>query len=64
LVKEGAVSKQEFDAATEAMSVAQAQVDKAQEDVHETRAALGLPAQPKPGEDLAHVPGDIDHPGS
>jgi membrane fusion protein (multidrug efflux system) len=60
LVKEGAVSKQEFDAATEAMSVAQAQVDKAQEDVHQTRAALGLPAQPKPGEDLAHVPPDID----
>jgi membrane fusion protein, multidrug efflux system len=60
LVKDGAVSKQEFDAATEAMSVAQAQVDKAREDVYETRATLGLPAQPKPGEDLAHVPADID----
>ncbi|HBZ68780.1 MAG TPA: HlyD family secretion protein [Deltaproteobacteria bacterium] len=60
LVGEGAVSKQEFDAATEAMSVAQAQVDKAQEDVYQIRAALGLPAQPKPGEDLAHVPADID----
>ena len=60
LVKEGAVSRQEYDAATEALSVAQAQVDKALEDVHETRAALGLPTQPKPGEDLAHVPADID----
>ncbi len=60
LVKEGAVSKQEFDAAAEAQSVAEADVDKAQDDVYQIRASLGLPAKPANGEDLAEVPADLD----
>jgi membrane fusion protein (multidrug efflux system) len=60
LVKEGAVSKEEFDAATEALSVAQADVDKAQQGVYEIRAALGLPPKPATGNDLAEVPADLD----
>jgi membrane fusion protein (multidrug efflux system) len=60
LVKEGAVSKEEFDAATEAVSVAQADVDKAQQDVYEIRAGLGLPPKPATGNDLAEVPADLD----
>jgi membrane fusion protein (multidrug efflux system) len=60
LVKQGAVSKQEFDAAAEAQSVAQAQLDKAEEDVYQIRADLGLPAKPEKGEDLAEVPANLD----
>jgi membrane fusion protein (multidrug efflux system) len=60
LVKEGAVSKQEFDAVTEALSVAQAQLEKTQQDVYEVRAALGLPRRPETGDDLAEIPEDLD----
>jgi membrane fusion protein (multidrug efflux system) len=60
LVKEGAVSKQEFDAAAEAFSVAQAEVDKAEQDVSEIRVSLGLPAKPAKGSDLAEIPGNLD----
>ncbi len=60
LVKQGAVSKQEFDSYAEALSVAQAQLDKAREDVYEIRAGLGLPRKPANGDDLAEVPADLD----
>ena len=60
LVKQGAVSKQEFDAATERASVAQAQVDKALQEVSEIRAALGVPPKSGMGQDLAEVPPDLD----
>ena len=60
LVKQGAVSKQEFDAAAEAQSVAQAQLDKAQEDVYQIRASLGLRGKPGTDDDLAAVPADLD----
>jgi len=60
LVKEGAVSKQEFDARTEALSVAQAQVEKTQQDVYQVRAALGLPRKPETGDDLTDIPADLD----
>ncbi len=60
LVKEGAISRQEFDASAEALSVAQAQFEKAQEDVYEVRAGLGLPRAPSTGDDLAEVPADLD----
>src|SRR5262249_50312672 len=59
LVKEGAVSTQEFDAAREAQSVTQAQVDKAAQDVLQIRAALGLPPKPETSDDLAEVPADL-----
>ncbi len=60
LVKEGAISRQEFDVAAEALSVAQAQFEKAQEDVYEVRARLGLPREPTTKDDLAEVPADLD----
>jgi membrane fusion protein (multidrug efflux system) len=60
MVKEGVVSKQEFDAIHEALSVAQAGVDKAQQDVFEIRVGLGLPPKPENGEDLAEVPADLE----
>jgi membrane fusion protein, multidrug efflux system len=60
MVKEGVVSKQEFDAIHESLSVAQAQVDKAQQDVVEVRVGLGLPPKPENGEDLAEVPPDLE----
>ena len=60
LIKSGAVSTQTFDAHREAQSVAEAELDKAQQDVYQTRAALGLPAKPETGDDLAEVPADLD----
>jgi membrane fusion protein (multidrug efflux system) len=60
LVKQGAVSREKFDADTEAQSVAEAQVGTAQQDVYQIRANLGLPAIPENGKDLAEVPPDLD----
>ncbi len=60
LVKEGAVSRQEFDAYTEALAVAQADLDKTQQDVAQIRARLGLPPKPDMGGDVADVPADLD----
>ena len=59
LVTQGAVSRQEFDAVTEALSVAQAQLEKTQQDVYEVRVGLGLVRKPENG-DLASVPADLD----
>jgi membrane fusion protein (multidrug efflux system) len=59
LLKSGAVSRQAFDAAIEAQSVAEAQLDKAQQDVYELRAGLGLKAKPDNGDDLAEVPANL-----
>jgi membrane fusion protein (multidrug efflux system) len=60
LVKEGVVSRQEFDAHTEALSVAEAEVQKAEQDIYQVRAGLGLPPIPANGADLAEVPADLD----
>src|SRR5262249_61391014 len=60
LVQQGAVSKQEFDRITEALSVAEAQVDKTLQAVYEVRAGLGLPRKPDGTDDLASVPADLD----
>jgi membrane fusion protein (multidrug efflux system) len=59
LVKQGAVSRQEFDAVAEAQSVAQAELDKAEEGVYQIRVSLGLPAKPANGEDLGEVPANL-----
>jgi membrane fusion protein (multidrug efflux system) len=59
LVKQGAVSKQEFDAVAEAQSVAQAEVEKAQQEVYEIRVGLGLPVKPENSDDLADVPSNL-----
>jgi len=59
LVQKGAVSRQEFDASTEAHLVAQAQLEKARQNVQEIRARLGLPAKPEAGDDLSEIPADL-----
>jgi membrane fusion protein (multidrug efflux system) len=54
------ISAQVFDAYQEAFSVAQAQRDKAQQDVHQIRAELGLPQTPAKSGDLDEVPANLD----
>ena len=53
------ISRNEFDAFQESYSVAEAQQQKAQQDVYRIRAELGLPP-PTKGEDLAQVPPNLD----
>jgi membrane fusion protein, multidrug efflux system len=53
-------SKEEFDKKREQLDVANAQVKQALENVYQARAALGLPPQPKDGDDLTSVPTDLD----
>ena len=60
LVGAHAVSQEEYDQAKAALGVAKAQVKQALEGVCQTRVALGLPAEPPPGKDLADVPADLD----
>jgi membrane fusion protein, multidrug efflux system len=61
LANEGAVSKQELDRYREVLSVAQAQVASAEQEVYEIRAALGLPPPARSGDEhLAEVPADLD----
>jgi membrane fusion protein, multidrug efflux system len=59
LYEKQVISRSEFDAFQEHYSVAQAQRDKAEQNVYKIRAALGLPP-PTKGEDLAKVPPDLD----
>src|SRR4051812_11216864 len=60
LVASGTVTQQDMDAYTEAMLVAQAQVQESLQAVYEIRVALGLPPQPEKGEDLTQVPADLN----
>jgi membrane fusion protein, multidrug efflux system len=53
-------SKEEFDKKREELDVANAKVKQALESVYQARAALGLPAQPAEGTDLADVPSNLD----
>ena len=59
LLETQVISRNEFDAFQESYSVAEAQQQKAQQDVYRIRAELGLPP-PTKGEDLAKVPSDLD----
>jgi membrane fusion protein, multidrug efflux system len=54
------ISRQEFDTYQEAFSVAQAQSEKAQQDVYRIRATLGLSEKPAHGGDLSDVPPALD----
>jgi membrane fusion protein (multidrug efflux system) len=54
------VSQEEFDRASEALAVAQAQVAQSLENVCQARVALGLPAEPPAGKSLTDVPADLD----
>lgn len=60
LLPAGAISREDYDRRQEAVSVAEAQVKVALENVYQIRAALGLPAVPPKGESLAEVPPDLD----
>ena len=59
LLKNQVISQQVFDSYQEAYSVAKAQASKAEQEVYQIRAALGLPPKPANG-DLADVPPDLD----
>jgi membrane fusion protein (multidrug efflux system) len=56
----GAISKEDLDTRQEALSIAQAQVEEALQGIYQVRVALGLPAKPPSGEDLAQVRPDLD----
>jgi membrane fusion protein, multidrug efflux system len=60
LLKYKVIAQQEFDSYQEAYSVAQAQSEKAQQDVYRIRAALGLPEKPAHGDNLSDVPPALD----
>ena len=60
LYEKQVISRQEFDTYQEAFSVAQAQSDKAQQDVYRIRATLGLPEKPANGDNLSDVPPALD----
>jgi membrane fusion protein (multidrug efflux system) len=60
LVKQGALSKEDFDARTAALAVAQAEVDEALQGVYQVRVELGLTPEPPAGKGLADVPPDLD----
>jgi membrane fusion protein, multidrug efflux system len=60
LLETKVASKEEFDQKREQLGVANAQVKQALENVYQARAALGLPAQPPEGANLADVPPNLD----
>ena len=60
LLQQQVISKQEFDSFQEAFSVAQAQQQKAQSDVAQVRAQLGLHPAPKIGDELSGIPPNLD----
>jgi membrane fusion protein (multidrug efflux system) len=60
LLKKQVIAQQELDSYLEAYAVAKAESAKAQQEVEQVRAGLGLPARPQNGEDLAEVSPDLD----
>src|SRR5262249_32831242 len=60
LVQTGATSREDFDQRQQDISVAEASVNQAREDVYQVRASLGLPPQPPQGKPLTDVPPDLD----
>ena len=60
LLESKVASHEEFDQRQQNMEVAQAEVAQATENVAQSRVALGLPARPESGQDLAQAPSDID----
>lgn len=55
-----AESRQQYDQRQEEFSTASAQATQALAAVHQVRASLGLPPEPKQGGDLGQVPPDLD----
>jgi len=60
LVNTGAISKEDYDQRKEAMLVAQAKLEEAYQGIYQVRVALGLPVQPSTGDDLTHVPENLN----
>lgn len=60
LVANGAITQQDMDAYTEALMVAQAQVEEALQAVYQIRVSLGLPPVPPAGNDLTMVPPELN----
>jgi membrane fusion protein (multidrug efflux system) len=60
LLATGAITQQDMDAYTEALRVAEAQVQEALQAVYQSRVSLGLPPVPVAGDDLTQVPPDLD----
>lgn len=60
LYQQQIIPRSQFDSYQEAFSVAQAQADKAQQDVYRVRAALGLSQKPAHGGNLSDVPPALD----
>jgi membrane fusion protein (multidrug efflux system) len=58
------MSQEEFELHEQKFRTAEAAVNQALEDVYQTRAALGLPAQPLEGKGLTDVPPDLDQTSS
>lgn len=54
------ISKEDMDQKQEELGVAEAAVSEALENVHESRVALGLSAEPAAGQNLGDVPENID----
>jgi membrane fusion protein (multidrug efflux system) len=60
LVGKGFVSRELYDQRQEALTKAGAAVSQALAEVHQIRSSLGLAAQPDKGDDLGHVPPNLD----
>jgi membrane fusion protein, multidrug efflux system len=60
LLKQRVIPQQVFDSYLESYSVAKAQAEKAQQEVYQIRAELGLPPRPQNADDLSKVPPDLD----
>jgi membrane fusion protein, multidrug efflux system len=60
LVSSSFETREEYDRRDAALSVARADVTQAQEDTHQIRVSLGLPAEPENGGNLGDVPPDLD----
>jgi membrane fusion protein, multidrug efflux system len=59
LLKADVASRQQYDVANEKRRVAQAEVDRALQEVYQVRVGLGLTPQPPPGHELTEVPPDL-----
>lgn len=60
LVVKNDVSREVYDERQAQLTTANAGVDEAMAEVSQIRVSLGLPPQPDKGEDLGHVPPDLD----
>ncbi len=60
LVAKAYTSHEEYDRREKNLSVARAEVIQAQDDIHQIRVSLGLPAESENGGDLTLVPPDLD----